>query len=296
MVRLIPWIHEGNYPPHRMAVQFIRQLPKGSYLALEETVPDLQAAELLMQNAETVLKGMRIGEYHSSTLAFDHLAYYEVIFACHQRGIHIVPIENHKLKEQATPFNFLNPEREAYMVSNIEKTWKQLTRKKKPMLVVLTGAAHTHALYDALKRRGVPARVDFRLFDFQKRNMAQLVNLTRRSRRAKQSGREELHEEIEMRNQRAMENVSPQIYTEYWNPVIFARNLFTEIAAWNAKHPIKFTVKPAPFAVGKSTQKKGKKPASATKYSIAKKGRKLTKPELTKMRRGVSGLRRRLGR
>jgi hypothetical protein len=274
-VELIPWIHADEFMAHRMALRYIRNLPPGSYLGLEASTPDIQLLERDIQESPETLKRIWMGEFPQNyVMGSDNRAFLEVVLACHKRGIHIVPLEHDAIKNAASLSTADSVKREAYMIMTTVSTVQQL--KEVSIFPVLTGAAHTHSLYDFLKRNHVPVIVRTRLFDYAQRDMARIVNLERRRRKIESATIGEKTEKLDailIKRNWTMNRLSPKIYTTQ-SEFDKARELFKETAQWQQTNPIRTTIQQRESARPSHSRKpKPNKPAPRKRNPSRRRGK-----------------------
>lgn len=160
-VTLIPWVHHVKSDRHAQVLDTIRQMPPNSALALEITRKELEYVVTFISSATINFQGLSTLKHLLENHFHIKYANLQIIEACINRRIKIIPIEDETLQgfavsilnnsqlsenERDIKFQQINYAREVHFIQELQRLLNS-----REQIFVLTGAYHTMPLYNGLK-------------------------------------------------------------------------------------------------------------------------------------------------
>lgn len=152
-VELIPWTHAIDHGIHGDAINYIKTIPKNSFIVVEATAKYIEFMNKLVYKAPS----------EQFKLDWQGWAYVELVHECKKRNITVIPIESlvprisREREIQGIMITKKDVKREKAFARNIQTLLKRFNVRK---LYALTGAGHTPALKLELKRLKIKAKIN----------------------------------------------------------------------------------------------------------------------------------------
>ncbi|MBU2099700.1 hypothetical protein KKG83_01315 [Candidatus Micrarchaeota archaeon] len=167
-VEIVPWAHSIEESHHVQVVNYIKHLPRNSFLALELTSKAL-SKYLSALNSRKLLEQLLQGKTFPRVPAPVNSAFLDVILECAKRDISLVPIESsvrYKLSRRLRRRRYMTEfEKLAVRDSAMsELSVTALKNKKIKKLYLVTGTGHVAGIQYNLSKADVKCKIKTDIF------------------------------------------------------------------------------------------------------------------------------------